>query len=75
MYQVVGEKRMLSAIQKEAILNAAIHHPEVGYRELAAQFRVGLSSVMGVVKKAGIKRQRGASSPAFRHGVAKNVKT
>jgi hypothetical protein len=64
---------MLSQLQREAILRAVVDHPELSHQEIAEQFRVGRITVIGIAKKGGVKRKRGAAATAFRHSIARAI--
>jgi hypothetical protein len=65
---------MIEQLKKEAILAAVIRHDEIAYTSIAQQFGVSHMTVIAIAKSAGIKRQRGSSSPAFRRSIAEGEK-
>ena len=62
---------MYSELQRQAIVEAVIKHPELSHAQIAQQFQVGRIAVIAFCNKAGIKRSRGAGSYAYQCAIAK----
>jgi hypothetical protein len=59
-------KKVQKAELDVAIVKALIHESHKTYLQLASQFGVSINYVTSVVQRNGLKRKRGAGSPAWK---------
>jgi hypothetical protein len=64
---------MYSVLQRQAIIEAVVRHPELTHQGIADQFGLARLTVVKICTEAGVKRIRGAGSYAYQCAIAKKV--